>query len=576
MRAILLSAFLSMLCVADGATHPARPYYVAVAFHDVVDRGDRGDDQAVTAASLVSFFEWLRGNGWTAITLDDIERARSGARRLPDRAILITFDDGYRSLYTRVFPLLLAYRMPAVAALVGSWMATTRAETRRVGDDVIPASDLLITWDEAREMARSGLVEFATHGYDLHRSHRANPQGGELPAAASLGYDPRGGYETREAYRQRIRADLDQARAQFQKELGRVPRAVAWPFGRYLAVGEAEALAANYRFTLTLDPEPAFPEELPVIPRLSPGRDSDLPSLVAESGAAQPPAIRLVRLRPEDLKAGDAPAFEKALGAAIERVKRLGVTTVVVDAAVSGPQGLMAAWFPNRELPVRADVLGRIVWQMRTRAGVDVAVRLPVAAARTALGNDAAVLRLFDDLGTGVPADALLLDRVPGLAAIPLAMSSGTFRWEVRQRRNALDLSHLPAADALALRAFLAFERARPPSRLFLLTEPAGRSPSAVADLTLAEAPAAAEPFRHVVRQLAAAGWMEPAYRYCSGIWVQSGGPPSAADLYRDVRFFESHNGVAFGWARYDPVADEPKAALVAPGVSAARRPTRF
>ena len=38
------------------------------------------------------------------ITLDDIAHARQGQRRLPDKAILITFDDGYRSLYSRVFP----------------------------------------------------------------------------------------------------------------------------------------------------------------------------------------------------------------------------------------------------------------------------------------------------------------------------------------------------------------------------------------------------------------------------------------------------------------------------------------
>ncbi|NBW63906.1 MAG: hypothetical protein EBR33_12480 [Synechococcaceae bacterium WB4_1_0192] len=44
-----------------------------------------------------------------------------GKQPLPRKAVLLTFDDGYLSLYTRVFPLLLAYRIPAVAALVGEW-----------------------------------------------------------------------------------------------------------------------------------------------------------------------------------------------------------------------------------------------------------------------------------------------------------------------------------------------------------------------------------------------------------------------------------------------------------------------
>jgi hypothetical protein len=465
--------------------------------------------------------------------------------------------------------------MPAVASLVGSWMETARPETTRVEGNLIPASDLLITWDQAREMKRSGLVEFVSHGYNLHRSQRANPEEGELPAAAALAYSPGVGYETRDAYRQRIRSDLERARAQLQGELGVSPRALAWPFGRYLAGGAAEALAANYKFMLTLDPEPAFPEELPVIPRLLAGRDVDLAAMVVQPGAAARATVRLLRLRPEDLSAGQA-VFEKELGVAIERVKRLGVTTVVVDAAVSGPQGRLEAWFPNRELPVKADVLSRIVWQLRTRASVDVAVWLPVAAARAALPDDAAVLRLFDGLGTAVPADALVLDHAPALTAIPLARSAGTLRWEVRRRRNALDWSHLPAADALAFRAFLAFERASPPVQLFLLSAAIGPRPSAVADLTLAAASPPPKAFVGVVRTMEAAGWLAPDVRYCSGIWVESGQPPSAAALSEDIRIFESHGGVAFGWARDNPVADEPRAALAAPAVSAARLPRRF
>src|SRR6478672_287645 len=104
------------------ALAPARggEHFAAIAFHDVVDfRGDL-DDDAVTVDHLIGFLEWLRANDWTAVSIDDLEAARLGKKPLPKRAILITFDDGYRSLYTRVYPLLLAYRVPIVASLVGS------------------------------------------------------------------------------------------------------------------------------------------------------------------------------------------------------------------------------------------------------------------------------------------------------------------------------------------------------------------------------------------------------------------------------------------------------------------------
>jgi hypothetical protein len=285
-------------------------------------------------------------------------------------------------------------------------------------------------------------------------------------------------------------------------------------------------------------------------------------------------AVRLVHLNPQTLSPTDAAAFEKNLGAAIERVKTLGVTTVVVDAARRGPQDrLEGTWFPNRVLPMKSDVLSRIVWQVRTRAGVNVAVSLPVSDARATLGTDDGVVRLFEDLGYSALADAVLFDNVPALAAFRTDDSSLPFRWDVRRRRGSLDASRLPAADVLTLRAFLAFERVRPRTRLFVLTPTVGDGPSAVADLTLVDAPLAAKPFGEVVNRLAAAGWMHPDRRYSSGVWILTEKPPSAAALSTDVRLFQRRGGVAFGWQQDDPLADEPKAALAAPAVSAATFP---
>jgi peptidoglycan/xylan/chitin deacetylase (PgdA/CDA1 family) len=573
MRARLFLAVVLLVPLTVRASFTDRPHYIAVAFHDVVDRAGDGDENSVTADRLVAFFEWLRGNGWTAITLDDIAGAQSGARPLPDRAILITFDDGFRSLYTRVYPLLLAYKIPIVAGLVGNWMGGPARETVRKGDDVIPGSSVLISWEQAREMARSGLVEFASHSFDLHHSELANPQGSEMPAAAVRAYAATGGYETETSYRRRIRADLEQSRALLQKELGVGPRALVWPYGRYTQAAREEALAANYRFLLTLDPEPGFLEDLPNMPRILPFGNTDLRSMVSYP-VAPPTAVRLVHLNPQTLSPMDAAAFETNLGATIERLRTLGATTVVVDAAWGGSQGrLEGAWFPNRVLPMKSDVLSRIVWQLRTRAGVNIAVSLPVSDARAALGNDDAVVRLFEDLGYSAIADALLLDHVQALAAFRTDDSSHAARWDVRRRRNSLDKSRLPASDDLALRAFVAFEHVRPGTRLFLLTPTVGDSPSAIADLTLVETPLAVKPFGEIVNRLVAGGWMQPNRRYSSGVWVLGEKPPSASALSTDARLFQRRGGVAFGWDRDDPLADEPKAALAAPAVSAATFP---
>ena len=113
---------------------------------------------------------------------------------LPEKSILITMDDANASNYTRVYPLLLATRMPAIIAAPGAWMVRGHG----------PEGESVLTWAQAREMQQSGLVEFASHGYDLHGAIRANPQESQLPAFACRIFDPARGYEDDEAYRRRV------------------------------------------------------------------------------------------------------------------------------------------------------------------------------------------------------------------------------------------------------------------------------------------------------------------------------------------------------------------------------------
>jgi poly-beta-1,6-N-acetyl-D-glucosamine N-deacetylase len=170
----LLSLLLLLAATSMARAEPPGQRFISVGLHDVVDqRAELGAD-AITTKTLVQLFDWLKGTGWTALSLDDLAAAANGMRPLPDKAILITVDDGYRSLYTRVFPLLEAYHYPAVAALVGSWMEDGPDGTVRYGDKTVPRSTF-ISWTEAREMQASGLVEFASHSYDLHRGVQANP-----------------------------------------------------------------------------------------------------------------------------------------------------------------------------------------------------------------------------------------------------------------------------------------------------------------------------------------------------------------------------------------------------------------
>src|SRR5215469_13383830 len=161
----LLCLLLVVIAAAQARAEPPGQRYVSIAFHDIVDDPADLTSDSVTTRVFVQFLDWLKGTGWEAVSLDDVSAAARGLRKLPDKAILLTFDDGDRSLYTRVFPLLKAYHYPAVASLVGSWMQDTPDGTVLYGDQRVPRTNF-ISWAEAREMEASGLVEFASHSYN--------------------------------------------------------------------------------------------------------------------------------------------------------------------------------------------------------------------------------------------------------------------------------------------------------------------------------------------------------------------------------------------------------------------------
>src|SRR5262252_4006986 len=103
---LLLLLVVGTASIRDARSQPSGQRFVSIAFHDVVDRRDQLETDAVTGASLAQFFDWLKATGWTAISLDDVAAANRGVRPLPEKPILITFDDGYERLYSRVFPLI--------------------------------------------------------------------------------------------------------------------------------------------------------------------------------------------------------------------------------------------------------------------------------------------------------------------------------------------------------------------------------------------------------------------------------------------------------------------------------------
>jgi peptidoglycan/xylan/chitin deacetylase (PgdA/CDA1 family) len=508
---LLFSLLLIVVAASGAVAQPTGQRFVSVSFHDVADHREDLTTDAVLTKTLVQFFDWLKGDGWTVVSLDDLSAAARGTRSLPPKAILLTFDDGYRSLYTRVFPLLQIYRYPTISALVGSWMEGSADGTVLYGDKRV-RRDTFISWAEAREMQASGLVEFASHSYALHGSVMANPQGNLLPAAITLRYDPATGrYENDAEYRGRIGADLTRDRHLMQAELGRAPRALVWPYGRYRGPALDVAKQLGFSFALTLEPEPAYTSDLYAIHRYFPTRNARLADIVSnlrfEPGRPTTRRIACVTLDAM-AAAGRGGAQDEALGHLIEGLRTLGANVVVIDGNAALPTAdapLGDVFFPTDRLRTRADLLSRAVWQIRTRGGADVFVRLPLEAAVRALGPTG-TSALFADMIRHSAPEGIALD-VGSTATIARIVEDQPR--DIRARRAMLDAAGLDEHTGLALAAYRAAAAIDPRLRLMLFMQDAHGPPDWVdiGVLPPAETPAATV---MLATRLRSEGWLRP------------------------------------------------------------------
>lgn len=358
---------------------------VVLAYHDVRDDVNGtldADRDAISSKRLVEHFEWLKSRGYPVVSFEQVLAAESGGAPLPANAILITFDDGLESVYTRVLPLLRAYRYPAVVAVVGHWLDLKPGETVDYADRKLTREDFL-TAEQLREIEDSGLVEIASHSYDLHKAVSGNPLGSITQAAVTRIWNKDSGYESESSWRERLRSDLKQSRDQIHALTGKNPRAVVWPYG---ATGrEANHLAAELGMSIAFDlggrDQARF--DGGAISRILLSGNPDVGHLAWEiRHVAHPSPIRAVQVDLDYVYDPDPAQQDRNLGALVSRIYRLGVNQVYLQ-AFADPDGDGAAdavYFPNRHLPMRADLYSRVAWQLRTRARVDVYAWMPVLA----------------------------------------------------------------------------------------------------------------------------------------------------------------------------------------------------
>ncbi|MFS8822349.1 polysaccharide deacetylase family protein [Synechococcus sp. W60.2] len=190
-------------------------YVPAIMYHDVV-AGRKEVWFDTTAAELRQHFEAIKQAGLIPIHIDQLYKHLRDGDPLPEKAILLTFDDAYLGLYENAYPLLKEYNYPA----------TYFVQTGFVG---VPTSKDHFTWDQMREMDASGLIDFAAH---------------------TVNHPP----DLRVLDDARLRREVFDCKTKLEEELGHPIHYFAYPEGNRDERVKQYLAEAGYWMAFTMDP----------------------------------------------------------------------------------------------------------------------------------------------------------------------------------------------------------------------------------------------------------------------------------------------------------------------------------
>ncbi len=108
---------------------------------------------------LERHLRYLAENGYETLDSRAMLDFSAGGVYPGDRKVVLTFDDGWKSLWTAAFPLLRKYGMKAVAYIITGRVEDARA-VRKPGDS---GGSQLATWPELRAMHKSGVIDIQSH-----------------------------------------------------------------------------------------------------------------------------------------------------------------------------------------------------------------------------------------------------------------------------------------------------------------------------------------------------------------------------------------------------------------------------
>lgn len=176
--------------------------------------------ETITPELFEEHLKTIKKNGYTPVSIKDLLNYVDKGDELPDKPVIITFDDGYYSNYEYAFPLLQKYDAKAIFFAVGSSVGS-KEFYKNTNYPITPH----YSYKEALEMESSGIIDIQSHTYDMHQWPAY--ESGDLIRETAVRLEN----ESEEEFVEALRNDVMLMNRAFDENLNKKAIALAFPHG---------------------------------------------------------------------------------------------------------------------------------------------------------------------------------------------------------------------------------------------------------------------------------------------------------------------------------------------------------
>ena len=195
-------------------------------YHSITAGEPDNSGMTVSVQAFENQIRTLYENGYTAITFNQLYDYVEKGIDLPEKPVLITFDDGYLNNYELAFPILEKYNMNATIFIIG---VSVGKDTYK--DTGKPMTEHF-TMEQAKEMLNSGLIDIQSHTYDMHQVENLD----KAPVRQGvLKFDD----ESEADYIKFFCEDMTKSIEQIENSIGNKVTILSYPYGNHSDLSEA-------------------------------------------------------------------------------------------------------------------------------------------------------------------------------------------------------------------------------------------------------------------------------------------------------------------------------------------------